>query len=524
MMHASARGVPGRGQDAVRVCACGPPAGAGRRAEHDSRPGVREFMYLRRPVLVAVSLGDLRGPASGVVELPLHLLWSGRDIRDSRFRLDDPSRRRELYRTVLREARSPDDLSDFLNGGMLTALWTSLVLPKVVRKAWENQHPALRLPQVPAGLPRLNPDRAGPGHDAATCRQGGQLTRLRTYWVGDLEVGMAELKAGHVGLVVLVNKYDGVDLPRQAAQQLLAAAAVENSFVLRPVTGVTPAPVRAAAVQARAAAAFLPAEYADGISLVLGVKSMLEEICWDEERTEGAERAWARLGQHLGFASTRLEKQYGIGPDNLWALSDVRHGVTKLNTGCTTSTIAKKDLYQLGGSVRWDQENSPGVTSLPVMVHPSRDYRRGMPVTGMRVVTSAKLEQVKAAATAFAVALADGQGRWADEQRWPPTLHMASSTRAACSRFTPRPPAGPRGPDPAGRPAAIRRLRCRQVTGCLGRASGDPGSAAATSSRDPGGTGQRRIAGHGHHQPGIVPSAACRAGRRMPGGGYMNSR
>jgi hypothetical protein len=81
----------------------------------------REFMCLLRPVLVAVSLADLRGSASGVVELPLHLFWSS---RDSRFSLDDPSRRRELYRTVLREARSSDDLANFLNGGTLTALWT----------------------------------------------------------------------------------------------------------------------------------------------------------------------------------------------------------------------------------------------------------------------------------------------------------------------------------------------------------------------------------------------------------------
>ena len=70
----------------------------------------REFMYLRRPVLVAVSLADLRGQASGVVELPLHLFWSGRDSRDSRFSLDDLPGRRMVYRTVLREARYPDDL------------------------------------------------------------------------------------------------------------------------------------------------------------------------------------------------------------------------------------------------------------------------------------------------------------------------------------------------------------------------------------------------------------------------------
>jgi hypothetical protein len=104
----------------------------------------REFMYLRRSVLVAVSLADLRGPTSGVVELPLHLFWSGGDTRDSRFSLDDPAGRRQVYRTVLREARSPDDLAAFLDGGMLTALWARLVLPRSVREAWAGQHPALR--------------------------------------------------------------------------------------------------------------------------------------------------------------------------------------------------------------------------------------------------------------------------------------------------------------------------------------------------------------------------------------------
>jgi hypothetical protein len=94
------------------------------------------------PVLVAISLDDLRGPVSGVVELPLHLFWSG---TDSGFSLDDPSGRRQVYQIVLREARRPDGLATFLNGGMLTALWARRALPKPVRKAWEHQ-PALQPP------------------------------------------------------------------------------------------------------------------------------------------------------------------------------------------------------------------------------------------------------------------------------------------------------------------------------------------------------------------------------------------
>ncbi|MFF0249979.1 DEAD/DEAH box helicase family protein [Streptosporangium sandarakinum] len=202
-----------------------------------------------------------------------------------------------------------------------------------------------------------------------------------------------------------------------AAQQLLVAAGRENSFVLRPTTGVAPAQIKAAAVQAREAAIFLAHEYKDAMNLVLGMRKLLEKIVWDEERTDDAEAAWEQLGRHLGLTSTRPEKLYGTGPDNLWALSAKRHAVVELKTGCTAATIAKKDLDQLGGSVRWDQEHHPEVTPLPVMIHPTGVLDdRGIVVPNMRVVTPEKLEKLKGAVLAYAVALADGQGRWGDEQ------------------------------------------------------------------------------------------------------------
>jgi hypothetical protein len=106
-------------------------------------------VYLHRPVLVAVSLSDLRGPVDGAVELPLRLFWSA---PDKEFSLDDPDERRQLYEIVLREARHPDDLATFLNGGLLVAVWTDIFLPRPVRKAWEDQHQVLRT-ATPAGLP-----------------------------------------------------------------------------------------------------------------------------------------------------------------------------------------------------------------------------------------------------------------------------------------------------------------------------------------------------------------------------------
>ena len=103
------------------------------RARYESRPG--------RRAVVANSLADLHGPAEGTVELPIWLFWSS---PDHTFDLSDQDMRVWLYQTVLREAGRLEDVTAYLNGDMLVALWPDLYLPKGVRQAWEEQHPALR--------------------------------------------------------------------------------------------------------------------------------------------------------------------------------------------------------------------------------------------------------------------------------------------------------------------------------------------------------------------------------------------
>jgi hypothetical protein len=96
-----------------------------------AQAAVRVAPYQARPgrrVLVALSLDDLRGPATGMVELPLRLFWSA---ADHTFDLSRPAVLRSVYETVLREAGRPEDL-------------TAFHLPRGVRQAWEDEHPALR--------------------------------------------------------------------------------------------------------------------------------------------------------------------------------------------------------------------------------------------------------------------------------------------------------------------------------------------------------------------------------------------
>ena len=108
-------------------------------APYQVRPG--------RRVLVAGDLADLRGPAGGMLVLPLRLYWSppGRV-----FDLDDPFMLRSVYQVVLGEAIRAGELTGNLNRDKLVAVWRELYLPKGVRRAWEERHPLLRAAAAPA--------------------------------------------------------------------------------------------------------------------------------------------------------------------------------------------------------------------------------------------------------------------------------------------------------------------------------------------------------------------------------------
>ncbi|WP_239311373.1 MULTISPECIES: hypothetical protein [unclassified Frankia] len=100
--------------------------------------GVSSPRY-RRPYAVAGSLDLLRGPVTGVVQLPAHLDWSGHAEYD----LDAPGRIIDLYRAVLVEAANPQDLYAYLNAAVLRRLWAVLWLPAQLRRAWDEKFPVL---------------------------------------------------------------------------------------------------------------------------------------------------------------------------------------------------------------------------------------------------------------------------------------------------------------------------------------------------------------------------------------------
>ncbi len=192
------------------------------------------------------------------------------------------------------------------------------------------------------------------------------------------------------------------------AQAQLASASVLNPSTLRPVNGARFTVERPTRRQADAAATYLAGRYPSGNDLRIGVEALLADLAWDPERTEEAEQAICELGAHLGFASHRPEKATGTGGDVLWELGDDNYMPIEAKTGAQSGFVAKRDIDQLGGTVRWVSETiHPSGVVIPVMVHPSSAaHRAATPPPGMRVIDTERLELLVDAVRTFAIALA----------------------------------------------------------------------------------------------------------------------
>lgn len=86
-----------------------------------------------RPVALPDDIDDPRiEKASGAVELPLHVYWSG---GPRTWNLDNRRQRVHLYQIVMREG-TDEDVSAFIDLDELIRLWNDLYLPEYVREAW----------------------------------------------------------------------------------------------------------------------------------------------------------------------------------------------------------------------------------------------------------------------------------------------------------------------------------------------------------------------------------------------------
>lgn len=100
----------------------------------------RVFFRDVKPYAVPETLDDLKGPPSGVVDLPHSVLWAP---GGGRVDLDAEGGAGLVYRAVLAEGTVADQVA-VVNRDRLTTMWPELLLPRRVRELWEDRFPELR--------------------------------------------------------------------------------------------------------------------------------------------------------------------------------------------------------------------------------------------------------------------------------------------------------------------------------------------------------------------------------------------
>ncbi|WP_108683608.1 DEAD/DEAH box helicase family protein [Methyloceanibacter sp. wino2] len=195
------------------------------------------------------------------------------------------------------------------------------------------------------------------------------------------------------------------------AQEIQLSAVEANRRLTKPIAGIGYTKLEApAAGQAQAATLYM-SKFLEGNDLLVWVNGILEELTWEDENSKEFEAAVRDLGAFFGFGSQRPEQEIGKGPDNLWALGELRYLIIECKSGATSPQISKADCNQLIGSVSWFKNTyDPACTGVPVIIHPSKTFQKdAAPLPEMRVVDEDRLEKFKDTVRKYAIALSNGK-------------------------------------------------------------------------------------------------------------------
>ncbi|MEM9443948.1 MAG: DEAD/DEAH box helicase [Verrucomicrobiota bacterium] len=185
------------------------------------------------------------------------------------------------------------------------------------------------------------------------------------------------------------------------AQKIQQKSVRHNASLLRPLSGITYhrlAPARKA--QAESAQAYYQESYRNSNDMVIRFRSLIEDLVFiPESDSEPFERAMREIAFVLGYQGQRPEKEFGSGPDNLWAVGEMNYFVIECKSGTKTETVCKRDCDQLNGSVVWFQNKYDASCKMtPVIVHPSEVFDNDCSfMDGTRVINRDCLQKLKKA-------------------------------------------------------------------------------------------------------------------------------
>ena len=189
------------------------------------------------------------------------------------------------------------------------------------------------------------------------------------------------------------NFYDSI-----SAQQTMKSAKRLNSQLLHPIEGVEYKKVQLNNIpQANSINDFLLSKYSNTNEFVISFNAIVYKLIFSQNSSNNFEQAIKELGEHLGYASQRPEKEFGKGPDNLWGSVTNDYFVIECKNEAVVEKISKAYCNQLNGSQIWFTNHyNNSVNFVPILIHPSCVFEyAASPSNDIRIINREKLEKLR---------------------------------------------------------------------------------------------------------------------------------
>ena len=187
-------------------------------------------------------------------------------------------------------------------------------------------------------------------------------------------------------------------IDRQGAQETQLSACLNEPSAVKPLVGL---PYEELSSGERGQSETLISNhqlrFIEPVDMLLYADGLCADLQFGSVDADKFECAIDDLAWFLGFQSQRPEKNWSEGPDNLWILPNGCFIVIECKNGVGGSTsIARRDLGQLGQSIAWFSKRYPSSTYIPLLIHPQRTfYPDASPIPDMCVMDKMKLESLR---------------------------------------------------------------------------------------------------------------------------------
>jgi hypothetical protein len=187
------------------------------------------------------------------------------------------------------------------------------------------------------------------------------------------------------------------------ADKLQAAAHKRNRRLLKPRTGMDFKRITIVNQKRPELIKAWVVEHGDGEHLQIRIAELLDRLHFGVS-ADRFEAAWDDLGRALGFVAERPDKDWGEGPDNLWALSANQYllAEAKSEVEVTRAEIHKEESQQMNNSSAWFTKNYGDVSVKRLIIHPAQKLSKSAAFhDDVEIVSQTRLDALRKAVRSF---------------------------------------------------------------------------------------------------------------------------